>query len=216
MASSITVIFVTANATNTTSTTNVLKVVVIVLLVIYVPYSFFLALKYVVIVGKVFHLRDTDFWFDFHSVWVWLNHSCCLSTISNTIDLIKLTRMLFLKESYNFYRNSNEEDNDRRALAHLQSIGLEVNRLTSAVDAIASSRNSSRSSSRSSSSSSSSSTLELLSLPWNESSVDSPTISDNRHTWGINVTVDDDDDKDVADYSTTVADDTFWKGAYDD
>jgi len=63
-----------------------------------VPYSFFLALQYVVIFGKVFHLRDTDFWLDFNPLWIWFKQNSCLSSIFSTIDLIKTAKVLLKHE----------------------------------------------------------------------------------------------------------------------
>jgi len=99
VAMSISVVFGTA-ATNldTASTALFIKTILIVLLVIYVPYSFFLALQYLVIFGKILHLRDSDFWFDFKSVWVWIKDSCCKS---NTADLIKLSWIVLKTDQEN-------------------------------------------------------------------------------------------------------------------
>lgn len=147
--------------------------VVIVLLVVYVPYSFFLSLPHVVTFGKVFHLHDTDFWFDFQSVWKWLKHSSCLSSTSNTVDLITLTGLVLnftetpdsgqssclsstsstftrvllkSKENVNIDRDSYEEDNETEE----DVVGMSHD-------------------------------LDLVNLFKNETSVDSHTVNTNRN-----------------------------------
>lgn len=91
VAASISVVFGTAASNDTTEIASFLKSLILALLIIYVPYSFFFALQYLVIFGKILHLRDSDFWFDFKSVWIWIKESCCKS---NTMDLIKLARIV--------------------------------------------------------------------------------------------------------------------------
>jgi len=83
---SISVVFATASSREYAN--NIIKSVVITLLVIYVPYSFFESLKFVVVFGKALHLYDSDFWFDFKSVWIWMRDGCFKP---NTADLIRVT-----------------------------------------------------------------------------------------------------------------------------
>ena len=90
VAMSISVVFATASSREYAN--NIIKSVVITLLVIYVPYSFFESLKFVVVFGKALHLYDSDFWFDFKSVWIWMRDSCFKS---NTADLIRVTVALY-------------------------------------------------------------------------------------------------------------------------
>ena len=123
VAASISVVFGTASSDlDKSETTGFLKKLLIVILVVFVPYSFFLALKYLVIFGKVFHLRDSDFWFDFMSVWIWIKQICCCqSNTSNALDLNKLIWILLNPE----FDNSEGDDDDEISEETAADCGLE-------------------------------------------------------------------------------------------
>ena len=126
VAASISVVFGTANSDlDKSETTGFLRSLLTVILVIYVPFSFFLALKYLVIFGKVFHLRDSDFWFDFMSVWIYIKQSCCCqSSTSNALDLIKIFGIL-LNPDRNSEGDDDDDDDDDEISEEVVGCGLE-------------------------------------------------------------------------------------------
>jgi len=127
VAASISVVFGTASSDlDKSETTGFLNKLLIVILVVYVPYSFFLSLKYLVIFGKVFHLRDSDFWFDFMSVWIWMKQIfCCQSSTSNALDLIKLVWILLNSEVDRNSEGDDDDDDDDEILEETVGCGLE-------------------------------------------------------------------------------------------